>query len=440
MDKEQDNVNLVDPNLALRVFAYKDLSKATKSFSKSELLGSSGFGAVYKGTLPSGALVAVKRMRTESKHGKESFQAEVTSLSHIRHRNLVQLKGWCHKDEQLLLVYDYMCRGSLDQWLFKFPNRNGEGSLPHEALPLMLRHSILRGVAAALSYLHEECPQCVLHRDIKSSNILLDGEWNAYLGDFGLARVIDHHKMERTTMMAGTFGYMAPEMLRTGKATKESDVYSFGVLMLEVVCGRRPLEDLSAIERGDGILVDRVWQAHETGNFLQVADLRLRTFPPLEKSGSYRETESQEESQILVTGNDVSPDVELSTGDYATEDKKMVANLLHLGLLCCNPNPEDRPSIRLVSQLLQVSAVDMEMGLPPLSDSKPHACYSRRGLSEEASSIWSSSNGLGNVQEAAQGSSQSTPTPPSSIVSSHEPANNMLTSFAAPDSSVFLGR
>lgn len=209
-------------------------------------------------------------------------------------------------------------------------------------------------------------------------------------------------------MMAGTFGYMAPEMPRTGKATKESDVYSFGVLMLEVVCGRRPLEDLSAIEKGDGILVDRVWQAHETGNILQVADLRLRTFPPLEKSGSYRETESQEESQILVTGNDVSPDVELSTGDYATEDKKMVANLLHLGLLCCNPNPEDRPSIRLVSQLLQVSAVDMEMGLPPLSDSKPHARYSRRGLSEEASSIWSSSNGLGNVQEAAQGSSQST--------------------------------
>jgi serine/threonine protein kinase len=265
-------------------------------------------------------------------------------------------------------------------------------------------------VAAALSYLHEECPQCVLHRDIKSSNILLDGEWNAYLGDFGLARVIDHHKMEKTTMMGGTFGYMAPEMPRTGKATKESDVYSFGVLMLEVVCGRRPLEDLSAVERGDGILVDRVWQAHETGNILQVADLRLRTFPPSDDKNS--------ESLILVSGKDILPDAELSTinaGDYATEDKKMVANLLHLGLLCCNPNPEDRPSMRLVSQLLQLSEVDMEMGLPPLSDSKPHARYSWRGLSEEASFIWTS---LGNVQEAVQGSSQSTPTPsPSSIVS-----------------------
>jgi hypothetical protein len=270
---------LVDPNLALHKFTYKELSKATKNFNRSEFLGSGGFGAVYKGTLPSGAVVAVKRMRMESNDGKESFQAEVTSLSQIRHRNLVQLLGWCHEEEQLLLVYDYMSHGSLNKWLFHFPERNGTGTRQYEALPLTLRHSVLSGVATALSYLQEECAQCVLHRDIKSSNVLLDGDWNAYLGDFGLARVIDHQKMEKTTVMAGTLGYMAPEMPHTGKATKESDVYSFGVLMLEVMCRMRPL-DTTAIELGEGILVNRVWRAHEAGNILELADSRLASFPP----------------------------------------------------------------------------------------------------------------------------------------------------------------
>lgn len=215
--------------------------------------------------------------------------------------------------------------------------------------------------------------QCVLHRDIKSSNVLLDADLNAYLGDFGLARLIDHQKVEKTTMMAGTLGYMAPEMPHTGKATKESDVYSFGVLVLEVMCGKRPL-DVTAIERGEGVLVDRVWRAHEGGNILQVADSKLGTFPPSDRTSvAYGGFESHEASLNLITRDfhDVDSSA-IYTPDAVMEDKKMIRNMLQLGLLCCNPNPEDRPFMRLVSQLLQASEI-METSMPPVPICKPHA-------------------------------------------------------------------
>jgi serine/threonine protein kinase len=392
-DKLRSDFTLVDQNLFLRMFTFKELSKATKNFRRSEILGSGGFGAVYKGTLPSGELVAVKRIRMESKHGQESFRAEVTSLSHIRHRNLVQLRGWCHEEEQLLLVYDYMCNGSLYEWLFQFSercNRYRKGNLSEslrdaEALPLKLRHSILSGVAGALSYLHEECAQCVLHRDIKSSNVLLDGEWNAYLGDFGLARLIDHRKMARTTMMAGTLGYLAPEMPLTGKATKETDVYSFGILVLEVICGMQPL-DVTAIDQGEGLLEDRVWRAHESGNILQAADSRLGTFSLSDPNSScFGGFESPEASSSFTTSvhvhDDVSPSSSVFISDGAMdESKKMVTNLLQLGLLCCNPSPADRPSMRVVSQLLLQPAEDMEVSMPCLPELKPEVHYLRPGF------------------------------------------------------------
>ncbi|KAG0627513.1 hypothetical protein M758_2G207100 [Ceratodon purpureus] len=385
---ELSDFSLVDPNLALRMFAYKELRKATKNFRRSELLGSGGFGAVYKGTLPSGAVVAVKQMRMESKHGKESFRAEITSLSHIRHRNLVQLRGWCHEEEQLLLVYDYMCNGSLDEWLFQFSEccESGKGKgmsnlRDGEALPLKLRRSILSGVANALSYLHEECPQCVLHRDIKSSNVLLDAELNAYLGDFGLARLIDHQKMARTTMMAGTLGYLAPEMSHTGKATKETDVYSFGILMLEVMCGRQPL-DVTTIDLGEGLLEDRVWRAHEAGNILQAADPKLGTVTFSDAtSSSFGGFESPEASSKM-SSTDIHDTRSMTdiTRDGAMETRKMITNLLQLGLLCCHPRPEDRPSMRLVSQLMLQSLENMEMLMPCLPEWKPQVLYSRSGF------------------------------------------------------------
>jgi serine/threonine protein kinase len=434
--KKEDKFSLVDRNLVPRMFTYKELTKATKSFSKSELLGSGTFGSVYKGTLPSGALVAVKRMRHESTHGEESFLAEAASLSQIRHRNLVQLRGWCHEEEQLFLVYDYMCNGSLDEWLYHFSKRRGKvkgASLNRdvEALPLGLRYSVLSGVAAALSYLHEECMQCVLHRDIKSSNVLLDGDLNAYLGDFGLARLIDHQKMEKTTMMAGTLGYMAPEMPHTGKATRESDVYSFGVLVLEVMCGMRPL-DVTAIERGDGILVDMVWRAHEAGNVLQVADSRLGATFSRSLSALGLEFELEGAESVPMHGT-----------DDAIEERKMITNLLHLGLLCCNPNPEERPSTRLVAQLLQ-SSENLEMSMPSLPACKPRADYSTPGFSQLAGAALSSSEALSSsysirVREAHVQELSGSAVGLSSGVSNGEAENNVQSSFVA-SSAIFSGR
>lgn len=195
-----------DHLLGPRRFTLRELSVATKNFADSERVGTGGMGSVYKGVVrPSGDLIAVKRIRHESPDGELGFLAEASSISQIRHRNLMQLQGWCHEDGKLLLVYDFMPNGSLDQWLHGRPSSQGGSSkslkrsmarsLPREALSWELRFSILQGVAAALAYLHDEWQQCVLHRDIKSSNVMLDAEFNAHLGDFGLARLIDHQKV-----------------------------------------------------------------------------------------------------------------------------------------------------------------------------------------------------------------------------------------------------
>ncbi|MFS7923289.1 putative protein kinase RLK-Pelle-L-LEC family [Helianthus anomalus] len=160
---------------------------------------------------------------------------EVKINSRLRHRNLVQLVGWCHDKNQFLLVYEYMPNGSLDSHLF------GKNITP---LKWPVRYKIAIGLASALLYLHEEWEQCVVHRDIKPSNIMLDSGINVKLGDFGLARFVEHELGTRTTVLAGTLGYMAPEYISTGKASKESDVYSFGVVPLEIACGRKAMDGL----------------------------------------------------------------------------------------------------------------------------------------------------------------------------------------------------
>lgn len=393
----------VDPNsinqlLGPHLFTYKKLKKATKNFCRSELLGTGGFGAVYKGILqPSGALVAVKRILHESKAGAEQgFVAEVSSISQIRHRNLVQLLGWCHEDGHLLLVYDYMPNGSLDQWIFTSIQKQSEQTRwcnGRNVLPLNLRQNIIGGIAAALAYLHDEWQQCVLHRDIKSSNVLLDADFNAHLADFGLARLIDHKKVDKTTLMAGTLGYMAPEMPYTGKATKESDVYSFGVLVLEVVCGRRAL-DIHADSPEDLVLVESVRRMYGAGNLLSVADARLELGPELVESAAHDElletehsmvaadTSLDESANILGRGvsyNSVTMPLENSRSVVGSREKrKIVRHLLHVGLLCSQPNPSARPSMRVVNQMLQTGDSD---ALPPLPAFGPPTQYKTTPLS-----------------------------------------------------------
>ena len=163
----------------------------------------------------------------------KEFVAEIISMGRLRHRNLVQLLGYCRRKGELLLVYDYMPNGSLDKFLYGKENTN---------LNWLQRFRILKGVASGLLYLHEEWEHVVLHRDVKSSNVLLDAELNGRLGDFGLARLYDHGTNPQTTHVVGTIGYLAPELTRTGRATTYTDVFGFGAFMLEVACGRRPIE------------------------------------------------------------------------------------------------------------------------------------------------------------------------------------------------------
>ncbi|KAI5429819.1 variant 3, L-type lectin-domain containing receptor kinase IV.1 [Lathyrus oleraceus] len=293
-------------------FKFKDLYFATKGFREKGLLGVGGFGRVYKGVMPGSKLeVAVKRVSHESRQGMREFVSEIVSIGRLRHRNLVPLLGYCRRKGELLLVYDYMSNGSLDNYLY---------NQPRVRLNWSQRFRIIKGVASGLFYLHEGWEQVVIHRDIKASNVLLDGELNGRLGDFGLARLYDHGADPHTTHLVGTVGYLAPEHTRTGKATKFSDVFAFGAFLLEVVCGRRPIDHVG--ENESVILVDYVFECWKRGDILEAKDVNL---------GIY----------------------------YVSQEVELV---LKLGLLCSHSEPEARPSMRQVVQYLE-----MDIPLPDLS-------------------------------------------------------------------------
>ncbi|KAL8264585.1 hypothetical protein R6Q59_022715 [Mikania micrantha] len=300
-------------------FSYHELASSTCDFAEKEKLGEGGFGGVYRGFLKdSSAYVAVKRVSKSSKQGIKEYASEVRIISRLRHRNLVQLTGWCHQKGELLLVYEYMENGSLDSHLFK------EKSL----LTWGTRYKIAQGLASSLLYLHEEWEQCILHRDIKSSNVMLDSNFNAKLGDFGLAKLVDHEKGSQTTMLAGTLGYMAPECVVTGRASKESDVFSFGVVALEIACGRKCIE--FKVQEKQIRLVEWVWELYGTGTLLEAVDPRLGL-------------------------------------DFDEEEIKC---LMITGLWCVHPDSELRPPMRQV-----VQALNFEASLPVLPSKMPVASY-----------------------------------------------------------------
>ncbi|KAM0929013.1 hypothetical protein ACQ4PT_001858 [Festuca glaucescens] len=227
----------------LHKFAFNDLKCATRNFRPESLLGEGGFGCVFKGwieengTAPvkpgTGLTVAVKTLNHDGLQGHKEWVAEVDFLGNLHHPNLVRLIGYCVEDDQRLLVYEFMPRGSLDNHLFR-------RSLP---LPWSIRMKVALGAAQGLSFLHEEAERPVIYRDFKTSNILLDAEYNAKLSDFGLAKdgpVGD--KTHVSTRVMGTYGYAAPEYVMTGHLTSKSDVYSFGVVLLEMMSGRRSMD------------------------------------------------------------------------------------------------------------------------------------------------------------------------------------------------------
>jgi Leucine-rich repeat (LRR) protein len=212
-----------------------DLLKSTNSFDQSNIVGCGGFGLVYKAAFPDGTNVAIKRLSGDCGQMEREFQAEVEALSRAQHPNLVLLKGYCIYKADRLLIYSYMENGSLDYWLHE----------KLDGLPLLdwdIRLHIAQGAARGLFYLHHSCEPHILHRDIKSSNILLDSNFEAHLADFGLARLILPYDTHVTTDLVGTLGYIPPEYGQASLATYKGDVYSFGVVLLELLTGKRPVD------------------------------------------------------------------------------------------------------------------------------------------------------------------------------------------------------
>ncbi|GMH10088.1 hypothetical protein Nepgr_011929 [Nepenthes gracilis] len=308
-------------------FSYKELKLATKGFDSVRIVGHGAFGTVYKGILPqTGDIVAIKKCSHSGGQGKTEFLSELSIIGTLRHRNLVRLQGWCHEKGEILLVYDLMPNGSLDKALFE----------SRMVLPWPHRRKILLGVASALAYLHQECENQVIHRDIKTSNIMLDEGFNARLGDFGLARQIEHDKSPDATVAAGTMGYLAPEYLITGRATEKTDVFSYGAVVLEVASGRRPIEKEGNERVGVNVnLVEWVWSLHREGRLLKAVDERL--------GGEFDEGEMR--SVLLV------------------------------GLACSHPDPLARPSMRGVVQMLVGEAE-----VPMVPRAKPSMSFSTSQL------------------------------------------------------------
>jgi len=287
-------------------FSYRDLFHATGGFENKNLLGVGGFGRVYKGVLPRSRLkIAVKKVSHDSRQGMKEFIAEIVSLGRLQNRNLVQLLGYCRRKGELLLVYEYMPNGSLDKYL-----HNNDGKEDNFVLSWAQRFRIIKGIASGLLYLHEEWEKVVVHRDIKASNVLLDGEMNGRLGDFGLARLYDHGADPQTTHVVGTIGYLAPELARSGNATPATDVFAFGMFVLEVTCGQRPVNHQNT-QDSQVMLVDWVLdKVHNKGSFGDTVDARLK--------GSYDGGEA-----------------------YLA---------LKIGLLCSHPFADARPTMRQVMQ------------------------------------------------------------------------------------------
>lgn len=215
-------------------FTLRDLEYATNRFAKSNVLGEGGYGVVYKGRLVNGTEIAVKKILNNVGQAEKEFRVEVEAIGHVRHKNLVRLLGYCVEGIHRMLVYEYVNNGNLEQWL--------HGMNQHGVLSWENRMKILLGTAKALAYLHEAIDPKVVHRDIKSSNILIDDEFNSKVSDFGLAKLLNSDKSHINTRVMGTYGYVAPEYANSGMLNEKSDIYSFGVVLLECVTARDPVD------------------------------------------------------------------------------------------------------------------------------------------------------------------------------------------------------
>ncbi|XP_015894250.2 protein NSP-INTERACTING KINASE 2 [Ziziphus jujuba] len=249
----------------LKKFQFRELQIATNNFSSKNLIGKGGFGNVYKGCLRDGSVVAIKRLKDGNAIGGEiQFQTEVEMISLAVHRNLLRLYGFCMTTNERLLVYPYMSNGSVATRLKAKP-----------VLDWGTRKRIALGAGRGLLYLHEQCDPKIIHRDVKAANILLDDYCEAVVGDFGLAKLLDHHDSHVTTAVRGTVGHIAPEYLSTGQSSEKTDVFGFGILLLELISGQRAL-DFGKAASQRGAMLDWVKKIQQEKKFELLVDKDLK--------------------------------------------------------------------------------------------------------------------------------------------------------------------
>ncbi|XP_057856594.2 probable LRR receptor-like serine/threonine-protein kinase At1g53430 isoform X2 [Cryptomeria japonica] len=300
-----DDTEFLNMDTISNTFSLEMIKNATSDFNPENKIGEGGFGTVFKGILPDGKMIAVKQMFHNSRQGVREFLNELGTISAMHHPNLVELYGCCIEGKELFLVYEYMENNSLARVLF-----GPQGFRLNLKWPQ--RYNICLGVARGLAYLHEGSRLKIIHRDIKTTNILLDQDLNPKISDFGLAKLFDQGKTHVNTRVAGTIGYMAPEYALKGHLTEKADVYSFGVVVLEAVSGRTHTEKTMQAEMV--YLLEWTWHLYEKKRLLDLVDVNL-------KKSSY--------------------------------SKEEVLRVINVGLLCTNGTPMERPSMSTVVEMLE---------------------------------------------------------------------------------------
>ncbi|XP_075522577.1 cysteine-rich receptor-like protein kinase 43 [Primulina tabacum] len=342
--KDQNGADLEEiAAQAHKQFSFETLSKATNNFHPDHKLGEGGFGPVFKGKLADGRVIAVKKLSQRSSQGKKEFENEANLLALVQHRNVVNLLGFCVKGAEKLLVYEYVANESLDKLLFKSHGR--------EVLDWDRRRDMITGIAKGLLYLHEDAHCCIIHRDIKASNILLDEKWEPKIADFGLARLYPEDQTHINTRVAGTNGYMAPEYLMHGNLSVKADVFSFGVVVVELISGQKN----STFNRDPDSqsLLEWAYKLYKKNRSIEIVD------PTLAPSS----------------------------------DRDQISMFIQIGLLCTQSDPQTRPDMRRVVILLSRKPTVLDDPLRPgYTDSryrKPHKAVtssSKTGSSGESNS------------------------------------------------------
>ncbi|KAJ3691629.1 hypothetical protein LUZ61_020793 [Rhynchospora tenuis] len=302
-----------------RVFLLSELKSTTNNFSEDNRLGGGGFGSVYKGVLHDGQEIAVKRLDGGSKQGFLEFKTEVELLAKLKHRNLVKLLGYCMEKNEKLLCYEYLPSKSFDRILF------ATDKIKREKLSWHTRYKIIEGISSGLQYLHLESGYKIVHRDLKPENILLDEDMNPKISDFGLARLYEDNQTQMaTSIIAGTYGYMAPEYAMHGMYSEKSDVYSFGILLMEIVTGRKNSSFCNNLIASS--LVSYVGQHWAQG-------------------------------EVEVLKDPVLEDLCIS----------QLSRCIQIGLLCVQQNPVNRPNMNAINLMLRNDSID----IPRINMSRP---------------------------------------------------------------------